>query len=97
MSLPLKIAIHWNQGSLRNMVPSSDKALVCQWEGARYGNWSPGKLGYEGFSEVTGGRALYFRGLSVGETAGPACGTMRRGQDSPTDKSLKRPAREPWN
>ena len=97
MSLPLEIAIHWNQGSLRNMVPSSDKALVCQWEGARYGNWSPGKLGYEGFSEVTGGRALYFRGLSVGETAGPACGTMRRGQDSPTDKLLKRPAREPWN
>jgi len=33
--------------------------------------------GYESFSEVTGGTALSFRGLSVGETAGPACGTMR--------------------
>jgi len=49
--------------------------------------------GYESFSEVTGGTALSFRGLSVGETAGPACGTMRRGQDSLADKSLKRPVR----
>jgi len=36
-------------------------------------------MGYEFFSEVTGERAPSFRGLSVGETAGPACGTMRRG------------------
>jgi len=63
---------------------------------------------YEGFSGLAllnrvpfgkfnraGGRTLSFRGLSPGETAGPACGTMRRGQDSPADKSLKRPAREP--
>jgi len=50
------------------------------------------------FSEVTGVRALFFRNLSVGETALPRhVGAMRRGQNSPIDKLLKRPAREPWN
>ena len=63
------------------------------------------------FSEVTGVRALFFRNLSVGETAGPDtsgqcgggkparhCEPLRRGgQDSPIDKLLKRPAREPRN
>ena len=45
-----------------------------------------------GFSEVTGVRALFFRNLSVGEIP-PKAG---RGQNSPIDKLLKRPARKPW-
>ena len=60
------------------------------------------------FYEVTGGprrarpsrRALSFRDISMGETAGlqlDRAGAMRRGQDSPVDMLLKRPAREPWN
>jgi len=50
------------------------------------------------FSEVTGVRALSFRNLSVGETALPRhVGAMRRGQNSPIDKLLKKPAREPRN
>jgi len=50
------------------------------------------------FSEVTGGRALSFRNLSVGEAAALSLSKgMRRGKDSPADKLLKRPAREPWN
>ena len=53
-----------------------------------------------GFYEVTGGRALSFRDVSMGETAGlplDRAGAMRRGQKSPVDMVLKRPAREPWN
>jgi len=53
-----------------------------------------------GFSEVTGGRALSFRNGSMGETAGlplDRAGAMRRGQNSPVDTLLKRPAREPRN
>jgi len=53
-----------------------------------------------GFFEVTGVRALSFRNVSMGETAGlplDRAGAMRRGQDSPVDMLLKRPAREPWN
>jgi len=53
-----------------------------------------------GFYEVTGGKALSFRDVSMGETAGLPLdreGAMRRGQDSPVDMLLKRPAREPWN
>jgi hypothetical protein len=51
-----------------------------------------------GFSEVTGGRALSFRDVSMGETAAQSLSKgMRRGQDSPVDMLLKRPAREPWN
>jgi len=53
-----------------------------------------------GFYEVTGVRALSFRDISMGETAGlqlDRAGAMRRGQDSPVDMLLKRPAREPWN
>jgi hypothetical protein len=49
---------------------------------------------------VTGGRALSFRDVSMGETAGlplDRAGAMRRGQNSPVDRLLKRPAREPWN
>ena len=50
------------------------------------------------FSEVTGVRALSFRNLSVGETAGPdLSGQCGGGQNSLIDKLLKRPAREPWN
>jgi len=45
-----------------------------------------------GFSEVTGGRALSFRNVSVGEIP-PEAG---RRQNSPADTLLKRPAREPW-
>jgi hypothetical protein len=53
-----------------------------------------------GFSEVTGGRALSFRDVSMGEAAGlplDRAGAMWRGQYSPVDTLLKRPAREPWN
>ena len=47
---------------------------------------------------MTGGRAPSFRDLSVGETAALSLSkAMRRGQDSPADKSQKRPAREPRN
>jgi hypothetical protein len=50
------------------------------------------------FSEVTGVRALSFRSLSVGENAAQSLSRgMRRGKNSPADKLLKRPAREPWN
>jgi len=52
------------------------------------------------FSEATGGRALSFRDISMGEPAGlplDRAGAMRRGQDSPVDILLKRPAREPWS
>ena len=40
------------------------------------------------FSEVTGGRALSFHGLSMGETPGPERrrGEQREGQNSPVDK-----------
>jgi len=52
-----------------------------------------------GFYEVTGGRVLSFRDVSMGEAAGlprDRAGAMRRGQNSPVDMLLKRPAREPW-
>ena len=45
--------------------------------------------GQEGFSEVTGGRALSFHDLSMGETAAIPKGGMRRGQNSPVDKSFE--------
>ena len=39
-----------------------------------------------------------FRGLGMGETAALRfLKGMRRGQDSPVNKSLKKSAREPWN
>jgi len=39
------------------------------------------------FSAVTGGRALSFHHLSVGEAAAPSLSRgMRRGQNSPVDK-----------
>jgi hypothetical protein len=54
--------------------------------------------GDDAFSDVIGGRALFFNDLSSGETAvrpfdfsGRECGG---GKASPADKSLKRPARE---
>jgi len=53
-----------------------------------------------GFSEVTGGRALSFCDVSMGETAGlplDRAEAMRRGQNSHVDTLLKRPAWEPWN
>jgi hypothetical protein len=44
-----------------------------------------------------GGRSS-FRGLGMGETAALRLSKgMRRGQDSPVNKSLKKQAREPWN
>ena len=44
-----------------------------------------------------GGRGS-FRGLGMGETAALGLSKgMRRGQDSPVNKSLKKQAREPWN
>jgi hypothetical protein len=59
-----------------------------------------------GFYEVTGGRALFFRTVSMGEAAAPSRSApssrprglsrgMRRGQNSPVDMLLKKPAREP--
>ncbi|MFO8163243.1 MAG: hypothetical protein R6T98_01765 [Desulfatiglandales bacterium] len=51
-----------------------------------------------GFFEVTGGRGVSFRNVSVGEPAAPSLSRgMRRGQNSPMDTLLKRPTREPWN
>jgi hypothetical protein len=51
-----------------------------------------------GFYEVTGVRALFFRNVSMGETAAPSLSRgMRRGQNSPVDMLLKKPAREPRN
>ena len=47
----------------------------------------------EAFSEVTGERAPSFRDLSLGKTPAIPKGGMRRGQNSPGDKSQKRPAR----
>ena len=39
-----------------------------------------------------------FRGLGMGETAALSLSKgMRRGQDSPVNKPLKKQAREPWN
>jgi hypothetical protein len=46
---------------------------------------------------LAGGRG-FFRDLGMGETAALSLSKgMRRGQDSPVNKSLKKPAREPWN
>ena len=42
------------------------------------------------FSVVTGGRAPCFCDLSLGETATPACGRMRRGQGMPPQISHKK-------
>jgi len=46
-----------------------------------------------GFYEVTGVRALFFRNVSMGEIPQKA----GRGQNSPVDMLLKKPAREPRN
>jgi len=44
------------------------------------------------------GAGSRFRGLGMGETAALRfLKGMRRGQDSPVNKPLKKPAREPWN
>jgi hypothetical protein len=50
------------------------------------------------FLERLAGGRRSFRDLGMGETAAlsPLKG-MRRGQESPVNKSLKKPAREPWN
>ena len=46
---------------------------------------------------LAGGRSS-FRDLGMGETAAQSLSRgMRRGQDSPVNKSLKKQAREPWN
>jgi hypothetical protein len=50
-----------------------------------------------GFSEATGGRALSFRDVSMGETAALSLSRgMRRGQNSPVDTLLKRLSPDPW-
>jgi len=46
---------------------------------------------------VTAGRAPSFRYLAVGETAALRSRECGGGQDSPADKSLKRPAQEARN
>ena len=46
---------------------------------------------------LAGGRSS-FRDLGMGETAALSLSKgMRRGQDSPVNKLLKKQAREPWN
>jgi len=50
------------------------------------------------FLERLAGGCCSFRGLGMGETAALSLSKgMRRGQVSPVNKSLKKPAREPWN
>jgi hypothetical protein len=50
------------------------------------------------FLERLAGGRRSFRGLGMGETAALSLSKgMRRGQDSPVNKSLKKQAREPWN
>ena len=50
------------------------------------------------FVERLAGGRCSFRGLGMGETAALSLSKgMRRGQDSPVNKSLKKQAREPWN
>jgi len=50
------------------------------------------------FLERLAGGCRSFRGLGMGETAALSLSKgMRRGQNSPVNKSLKKPAREPWN
>jgi len=50
------------------------------------------------FSEVTGVRALSFRNVSMGETAGHNMfWSNAEGAKLPVDTLLKRPAREPRN
>ena len=54
---------------------------------------SPKWLRDEAFSEVTGERVLSFRDLSLGGTAAIPESGIGQGQNSPRDKSHKRPAR----
>ena len=50
------------------------------------------------FLERLAGGRRSFRDLGMGETAALSLAKgMRRGQDSPVNKSLKKSAREPWN
>ena len=50
------------------------------------------------FLERLAGGRCSFRDLGMGETAALSLSKgMRRGQDSPVNKSLKKQAREPWN
>ena len=50
------------------------------------------------FLERLAGGRRSFRDLGMGETAALSLSKgMRRGQGSPVNKSLKKPAREPWN
>jgi hypothetical protein len=50
------------------------------------------------FLERLAGGCCSFRDLGMGETAALSLSKgMRRGQDSPVNKSLKKQAREPWN
>ena len=59
---------------------------------------SPDWSGHEIVSGETGGRAPFFSRLGYGgNRSSRLVGGMRRGQDSPVDKSLKKPAREPRN
>jgi hypothetical protein len=57
----------------------------------------PGKTMKSFLERLAGGRCS-FRDLGMGETAALSLSKgMRRGQDSPVNKSLKKQAREPWN
>jgi hypothetical protein len=50
------------------------------------------------FPERLAGGRCSFRDLGMGETAALSLSKgMRRGQDSPANKLLKKQAREPWN
>ena len=53
-------------------------------------------MGPDVFSEIPGGRpSSFLRLISGGNRSSRLVGRMRRGQNSPADKSLKRPGREP--
>ena len=57
----------------------------------------PGTAMKSFLERLAGGRRS-FRDLGMGETAALSLSKgMRRGQDSPVNKLLKKPAREPWN
>ena len=50
------------------------------------------------FLERLAGGRCSFRGLGMGKTAAPSLSRgMRKGQESPVNKLLKKQAREPWN
>ncbi|NVM57843.1 MAG: ribonuclease H-like domain-containing protein [Desulfobacterales bacterium] len=75
-------AYHWgDQSALERLIQYTKK----------YIKYPTSQKGHnDAFSVVTGGRAPCFCDLSLGETAAPACGRMRRGQGMPPQISHKK-------